>query len=106
MQTVDWQHFLQYCDPYAFEGIFDEKLAKSYFQMTGIFRLLLGAVCDTSLTDAEAEDRTKQLEATIAESLTAFERAWPVALVSGPALNQVPSHLPMELSSKLLVLLQ
>ena len=87
MQTADWQHFLQYCDPYVFEGILDQQLAKSYFQMTGIYRLLLEAVCHTSLTDAEALDRTQELETAIAEALTAFERAWPVALVSGPVIH-------------------
>ncbi len=87
MMTADWQHFLQYCDPYAFEGILHDRVAPAYFLLTGIFRLLIDAVCNTDHNDEEAGILVKSMEATIAVALSSFERAWPGVLMSGPVLH-------------------
>ena len=87
MQTADWQHFLQYCDPYAFCGIFPEALASSYSKFTGIFRILLEFDSNTDQTDEEALASITALETSIAAALTAFEKMWPQVLMSGPVIH-------------------
>ncbi len=87
MQTADWQHFLQYCDPYAFAGIFEEPFATSYFQFTNVYRILISAESNTDESDEAADASCRAMETTIAESLSSFERFWPQVLFSGPVLH-------------------
>ena len=85
--AAGWQHFLQYCDPYCFAGVLPQPLATSYFQYTGVYRMIIDAVSNTDQSDEAAEVACRAMETAIAESLTAFERCWPKVLMSGPVLH-------------------
>ena len=90
MNTADWQHFLEYCDGYAFHDVLDEPYGSSYFQLTGVLRSILQYKSTTlqSDTDAQEELRRRESESEIAAALTAFERhCWPSDLMSGPVIH-------------------
>ena len=87
MITSDWQHFLEYCDVYAFHGVLDEPYGSSYFQLTGVLRSILQYKSTTLQSDTDAQEELRRRECEIAASLTAFERHWPSVLMSGPVIH-------------------
>jgi hypothetical protein len=87
MFTSDFQHYLQYCDPYVFHDILPHPYGVTYFQLTGVFRAILNFQCSVTQSDAYARRKVQDLEQEIAEALTAFERVWPIAIMSGPAIH-------------------
>jgi len=87
MLTSDWQHFLQYCDPYVFQDILPEPYGNTYFQMTGIYRSILAFKCNVKQTEDEAKVQVKRLEHEISAALVSFERTFPSALLSGPVIH-------------------
>jgi hypothetical protein len=87
LQTADWQHFLEYCDPYAFDGILEEPQSTSYFLFTNVFRIILAAVSNTDQSDEAADAICRAQETTIAHSMSSFERNWPQVLMSGPVIH-------------------
>jgi hypothetical protein len=89
LRTADWQHFLQFCDPYTFAGMLEEPYATAYFKFTGIFRILIDSESNTDQSDEQALANCKALQKTIAKSLTSFERAWPSVLFSGPVVHSL-----------------
>ena len=87
MLTSDWQHFLQYCDPYVFQDILPEPYNSTYFQITGIYRSILAFQCNVKQTEDEAKLQVSRLEHEISAALVAFERVFPSALLSGPVIH-------------------
>ena len=87
MNTADWQHFLEYCDGYAFHGVLDEPYGSSYFHLTGVFRNILQSKSTTLQSDTDAQEELRRQECEIAAALTAFERHWPSVLMSGPVIH-------------------
>ena len=87
MNTADWQHYLEYCDAYAFHGVLDEPYGSTYFQLTGVLRSILQFKSTTLQPDTDAEEEVRRRECGIADALTAFERAWPTVLMSGPVVH-------------------
>ncbi len=110
MKTADWQHFLQYCEPYVFHGILPGDYATTLAMLTGVFRKILDFKSTTRQSDDDAIAVTCALELECATALSAYEQlqVWPSVLMSGPVIHTpLPHlHLPLELSKELLVLLQ
>ena len=87
MNTADWQHFLEYCDGYAFHDVLDEPYGSSYFQLSGVFRSILQYKSTTLQSETDAQDELRSREYKIAAALTGFERHWPSVLMSGPVIH-------------------
>jgi|688.fasta_scaffold243339_2 hypothetical protein len=93
MFTSDWQHYLEYCDPYVFHNVLPEPYGSTYFQLTGVYRTILNFKCNVQQSDEDAREMVRWLECEIASALSAFERVWPSAILSGPAIHTL-MHYP------------
>ena len=51
MFTSDWQHYLEYCDPYVFHNVLPEPYGSTYFQLTGVYRTILNFKCNVQQSD-------------------------------------------------------
>ena len=87
MKTADWQHFLQYCEPYVFHGILPGDYATTLAMLTGVFRKILDLKCTTRQSDDDAKAVTRALELECATALSAYEQVWPSVLMSGPVIH-------------------
>ena len=87
MNTADWQHYLQYCDTYSFQGVLDEPYGSAYLGFTQVYRSILEFQSSTLQPDAEATQQALSREYEIAAALSLFERTWPSVLMSGPVIH-------------------